>query len=74
MSVLSLIQTKLGQLGRALGPLLFCTLYWWAGRDIAYTVGGTGMLAVCAIVFGGLKAPPGSLVAKKKKVVEKKEL
>jgi len=48
-----------GQAGRALGPLIFCSLYWWAGRDTAYMVGGTGMLAVCALVFGGLKAPKG---------------
>lgn len=47
----------LGQVGRALGPLLFCTLYWWAGRDIAYAIGGVGMLGVGALVFGGLKAP-----------------
>ncbi|MCJ1430329.1 hypothetical protein MMC29_008247 [Sticta canariensis] len=50
-----------GQMGRSCGPLLFCTLYWWAGRDVAYTVGGAGMLGVCALVFGGLKAPPKSL-------------
>ncbi|KAL8907676.1 MAG: hypothetical protein Q9207_001244, partial [Kuettlingeria erythrocarpa] len=46
-----------GQVGRALGPLLFCTLYWWAGRDVAYAIGGAGMLGVGALVFGGLKAP-----------------
>ncbi|KAL8969402.1 MAG: hypothetical protein Q9197_004368 [Variospora fuerteventurae] len=46
-----------GQVGRAMGPLLFCTLYWWAGRDVAYAIGGAGMLGVVALVFGGLKAP-----------------
>ncbi|KAL8652491.1 MAG: hypothetical protein Q9210_002652 [Variospora velana] len=46
-----------GQVGRALGPLLFCTLYWWAGRDVAYAIGGAGMLGVGALVFGGLKGP-----------------
>ncbi|KAL6720184.1 hypothetical protein ACLMJK_002105 [Lecanora helva] len=51
-----------GQVGRSLGPLLFCTLYWWAGRDIAYSIGGVGMLGVCTIVFGGLKAPAKSLL------------
>ncbi|MCJ1421075.1 hypothetical protein MMC32_007437 [Xylographa parallela] len=55
-----------GQVGRSLGPLLFCTLYWWAGRDVAYKVGGAGMLGVCALVFGGLKAPSRSLAAKVK--------
>ena len=50
-----------GQVGRACGPLLFCTLYWWAGRDIAYSLGGAGMLGVCALVFGGLKAPLNTL-------------
>lgn len=46
-----------GQAGRALGPLLFCSLYWWAGRDVAYQIGAAGMLGVCALVFGSLKAP-----------------
>ena len=50
-----------GQLGRSLGPLLFCTLYWWAGRKVAYAIGGAGMLGVCALVFGGLQAPPKSI-------------
>ncbi|KAI9737727.1 MAG: hypothetical protein M1835_003261 [Candelina submexicana] len=49
-----------GQVGRTLGPAIFCSLYWWAGRDIAYTVGGAGMLGVCGLVFGALKAPPGT--------------
>ena len=48
-----------------MGPLLFCSLYWWAGRDVAYTIGGVGMLGVAALVFGGLKAPPSSIAAKK---------
>lgn len=53
-----------GQVGRALGPLVFCSLYWWAGRDIAYLIGGSGMVAVCGLVFGGLKAPIGLEVKK----------
>lgn len=48
-----------GQIGRALGPLGFCSLYWWAGRDVAYLVGGSGMVGVAGLVFGGLKAPSG---------------
>ena len=48
-----------GQAGRALGPLIFCSLYWWAGRDVAYLIGGAGMVGVCGLVFGGLKAPKG---------------
>ncbi len=48
-----------GQAGRALGPLIFCSLYWWAGRDTAYMVGGAGMVGVCGLVFAGLKAPKG---------------
>ncbi|KAL8806969.1 MAG: hypothetical protein Q9182_000950 [Xanthomendoza sp. 2 TL-2023] len=50
-----------GQAGRALGPLLFCTLYWWAGREVAYAIGAAGMLGVCGLVFGALKAPPVTL-------------
>ncbi|KAL8920584.1 MAG: hypothetical protein Q9172_004440 [Xanthocarpia lactea] len=50
-----------GQVGRALGPLVFCTLYWWAGRDVAYAIGAAGMLGVSGLVFGALKAPPVTL-------------
>ncbi|KAG9735002.1 MFS general substrate transporter, partial [Aureobasidium melanogenum] len=46
-----------GQIGRTLGPLSFCSLYWWAGRDVAYAVGATGMLGVVALAFGGLRKP-----------------
>ncbi|KAL1304489.1 hypothetical protein AAFC00_003479 [Neodothiora populina] len=46
-----------GQIGRTLGPLGFCTLYWWAGRDTAYTVGAAGMLGVAGLAFGLLKKP-----------------
>ena len=56
-----------GQAGRALGPLIFCSLYWWAGREMAYGVGAAGMIAVCGLVFGALKAPPGLVVKKKAK-------
>ncbi|MCJ1407860.1 hypothetical protein MMC19_001931 [Ptychographa xylographoides] len=66
LNSLSSFEAGESQAGRSLGPLLFCTLYWWAGRDIAYKVGGVGMLGVCALVFGGLKAPPGSLKPKVK--------
>lgn len=31
---------------------------------MAYGVGGAGMLGVCALVFGGLKAPPNSVLHK----------
>ncbi|KAF2680594.1 MFS general substrate transporter [Lentithecium fluviatile CBS 122367] len=56
-----------GQIGRSLGPLIFCSLYWWAGRETAYAAGAAGMVAVCALVFGGLKVPPGTEVVKKSK-------
>ncbi|TKA74482.1 hypothetical protein B0A55_06445 [Friedmanniomyces simplex] len=48
-----------GQFGRALGPLVFCTIYWWAGRGVAYAIGGAGMVGVAGLVFGGLKPPKG---------------
>ncbi|KAK1998201.1 major facilitator superfamily transporter [Colletotrichum falcatum] len=59
-----------GQLGRGLGPILFTSVYWWAGRQVAYTMGATGMAVVGAVVFAGLKSPPASL--KKKVPAEKK--
>lgn len=46
-----------GQFGRATGPILFCSLFWWAGREVAYLTGGTAMIAVLALAFVGLKAP-----------------
>lgn len=46
-----------GQVGRAAGPLLFCSLFWFAGREVAYTTGGFAMVAVCVGVFATLKAP-----------------
>ncbi|KAF9887659.1 hypothetical protein FE257_009752 [Aspergillus nanangensis] len=47
-----------GQVGRAAGPLLFCSVFWWVGREIAYTTGGVVMLTVCVVVFTTLKSPP----------------
>ncbi|RAH44246.1 putative tetracycline transporter [Aspergillus brunneoviolaceus CBS 621.78] len=46
-----------GQVGRAAGPLLFCSLFWWMGREVAYTVGGCAMLVVCGGVFVLLREP-----------------
>ncbi|KAI9861014.1 MAG: hypothetical protein M1824_002780 [Vezdaea acicularis] len=54
-----------GQVGRSCGPLVFCTLYWWAGREVAYAVGGVGMLGVVAVVGVGLRKPPGTEVVRK---------
>lgn len=48
-----------GQAGRAIGPILFCTLYWWAGRDMAYFTGAAGMFGVVALVLSALKNPVG---------------
>lgn len=61
-----------GQLGRGLGPILFTSVYWWAGREVAYGCGALGILAVTLLVFAGLKSPPGSVKQKVKS--EKKEL
>lgn len=46
-----------GQFGRALGPIVFCSLFWWLGRETAYQIGGMCLLGVVAVVFGTLKAP-----------------
>ncbi|KAI0105680.1 major facilitator superfamily domain-containing protein [Nemania sp. FL0031] len=61
-----------GQLGRGLGPVLFTSVYWWAGRELAYTMGSAGLVIVSILVFAGLKAPPGSI--RKKVASAKKEL
>lgn len=49
-----------GQLGRGIGPLAFTSVYWWAGREVAYSIGGMGVLAVSLIVFFALESPRGS--------------
>ncbi|KAK6340643.1 hypothetical protein TWF696_008967 [Orbilia brochopaga] len=54
-----------GQIGRACGPVLFCSLYWWAGREVAYAVGGASMVAVTAIAWSGLTA--GAAAKREKK-------
>jgi predicted MFS family arabinose efflux permease len=50
-----------GQLGRGLGPVLFTSVYWWAGREVAYGMGALGIAGVCTLVLLGLKTPPGSV-------------
>lgn len=54
-----------GQLGRAMGPILFCSLFWWAGRQTAYTVGGSCMVGVVTLAFAVLRAPPVAATATK---------
>lgn len=63
-----------GQLGRGIGPILFTSVYWWAGREVAYTIGGMGVLAVSTIVFFGLKTPGGAEGKKIKDVKSEVEL
>lgn len=50
-----------GQLGRGLGPILFTSVYWWAGREYAYNMGATGIAVVAAAALFGLKTPKASL-------------
>ncbi|KIE00126.1 tetracycline transporter, partial [Metarhizium majus ARSEF 297] len=50
-----------GQLGRGLGPILFTSVYWWAGREYAYNMGATGIAVVSTAVLMGLKTPRGSI-------------
>jgi predicted MFS family arabinose efflux permease len=46
-----------GQFGRGLGPVIFCSLYWWVGSQAAYRVGGVGMIGVSAFVLAALRRP-----------------
>jgi predicted MFS family arabinose efflux permease len=59
-----------GQLGRGLGPILFTSVYWWAGRETAYNMGAMGILVVVLAVFLGLKTPKG---AAKRKAASKSD-
>ncbi|KAJ6262531.1 hypothetical protein Dda_3342 [Drechslerella dactyloides] len=56
-----------GQIGRACGPVLFCSLYWWAGREVAYVVGGGSMVVVMAVAWGGLNAGAAAVTRRGKK-------
>jgi predicted MFS family arabinose efflux permease len=49
-----------GQLGRGIGPLAFTSVYWWAGREVAYSIGGVGLLGVSLLAFFALESPRGS--------------
>jgi predicted MFS family arabinose efflux permease len=55
-----------GQLGRGLGPVLFTSVYWWAGREKAYAMGAAGMAVVTVAVLLGLKTPKGAAAKVKK--------
>ncbi len=46
-----------GQVGRGVGPILFTSVYWWAGREVAYGAGAIGMSAVLLLSFFGLRSP-----------------
>lgn len=48
-----------GQLGRGIGPLAFTSVYWWAGREVAYTIGAVGVLGVSMLAFFALESPRG---------------
>ncbi|KAL2845444.1 major facilitator superfamily domain-containing protein [Aspergillus pseudoustus] len=52
-----------GQIGRAAGPILFCSLFWWVGREVAYLTGTVVMGVVCVGVFGWLRAPATAAAA-----------
>ncbi|KAK3335730.1 major facilitator superfamily domain-containing protein [Cercophora scortea] len=62
-----------GQLGRGLGPALFTSVYWWAGREVAYGMGALGIASVGLLVLFGLKTPPGSVKAKANEAKEEKK-
>ena len=55
-----------GQVGRGVGPILFTSVYWWAGREVAYGAGAVGMSLVLLLSFFGLTSPlrPNKVKAK----------
>lgn len=59
------IMRSWGQLGRGLGPVLFTSVYWWAGREVAYAMGAAGIAAVCLVVFAVLETPQRTISEKK---------
>jgi MFS family permease len=65
-----------GQMGRGLGPVLFTSVYWWAGREVAYSIGALGISLVTLVALFMLKTPPGSDTSARKSAskVQAKEL
>lgn len=51
------IYRSLTQLGRAIGPLGFCAIYWWYGGLISYMVGG--IFIICLSVIVGVSSKIG---------------
>lgn len=47
-----------GQLGRAMGPIVFCSIFWWLGRELAYMLGGICMIGTTTLIFTTLRSPP----------------
>ncbi|KAF2861915.1 MFS general substrate transporter [Piedraia hortae CBS 480.64] len=47
---------RFGQVGRTLGPVVFCSVYWWVGRERAFIIGGLGMVGV-GVLVGMLRQP-----------------
>ncbi|KAJ3014600.1 hypothetical protein HKX48_005074 [Thoreauomyces humboldtii] len=46
-----------GQLGRSLGPLFACSLYWGMGSGIAYGAGAAAMVAIAATTVASVRGP-----------------
>jgi predicted MFS family arabinose efflux permease len=63
-----------GQVGRAIGPVSFCTLYWWAGRERAYQCGTGAMVLVATFAFLGLRGPKKTVQTVKSTAGRVKEL
>ena len=38
------VYRSLGALGRGLGPVAASCLYWWAGPEVCYSIGGLGLV------------------------------
>ena len=57
----------LGQMIRERANEVYSTgsLYWWAGRDAAYIIGGVGMSLVTAVAWRGLVDPAMDEMKKK---------
>ncbi|RKP10416.1 major facilitator superfamily domain-containing protein [Thamnocephalis sphaerospora] len=55
---------SVGQLGRAAGPLLACTVYWLAGPVVCYVGGAVGVLCIAALVR--ITAPDRPCAAREK--------
>ncbi|KAJ2308114.1 hypothetical protein IWW55_000626 [Coemansia sp. RSA 2706] len=55
-----------GQIGRALGPVFACSVYWLLGPSTCYLIGAVAVAAISAVFIALIPAAPAAVSAKKR--------